>query len=58
LHYFRGLIYRRRVAELKQLKREIGLASALIHAILRNADLSLMLPPEVKEEFERFCEVY
>lgn len=44
--------------ELKQLKREIALATPIIRAIYRNKDLALMIPPEMKDELDRFKEVY
>lgn len=46
------------LAELKSMKREIALATQPIRGILRNPDLVKMLPVDVKEEFERFAEVY
>lgn len=44
--------------ELQRLNREITLATPPIRAILRDAELMAMLPPEVKPEFERFAEIY
>lgn len=44
--------------ELAQLKREIALATPVLRAIYRNKDLVQMIPAEMKEETDRFCEVY
>lgn len=44
--------------EMTRLKREITLATQPIRAILRNADLLSIVPAEMKEELERFAEVY
>jgi hypothetical protein len=40
------------------LNREITLATPVIRAIMRDEELVLMLPAEVKPELERFSEVY
>lgn len=45
-------------AELQQMKDEIRLATQPINAIMRNKALREMLPEPVREEFERFVEIY
>lgn len=45
-------------AELEQMKQEIRLATQPIRAILRNPTLVALLSDDVKEEFDRFAEVY
>lgn len=45
-------------AELKQMKQEIALATQPINAIIRNKELKGMLSEAVREEFERFVEIY
>lgn len=44
--------------ELTKLKREITLATNPIRAILHNEDLVAVIPKEMKEELDRFAEVY
>jgi hypothetical protein len=44
--------------ELKQIEREIKLSTQPINAIMRSKALVALLPTTVKEEFERFVEVY
>jgi len=44
--------------ELSQLKKEITLAAQPIRAILRNKELLELIPAEMKDEFDRFAEVY
>lgn len=45
-------------AELKEMKVQIGLATQPVNAIMRNKELREMLPESVREEFERFVEIY
>jgi ParB/RepB/Spo0J family partition protein len=45
-------------AELKQIEREIKLSTQPINAIMRSKALVALLPTTVREEFERFVEVY
>jgi hypothetical protein len=45
-------------AELKQIEREIKLSTQPIRAILRSQKLLAMLSSEIREEFDRFAEVY
>jgi hypothetical protein len=44
--------------ELKQIEREIKLSTQPIRAILRSQKLLAMLSSEIREEFDRFAEVY
>lgn len=44
--------------ELKQLDREIKLATQPLRAIMRSKTLVMMIPDDVGVELERFAEVY
>lgn len=44
--------------ELKQLRREIAAATSIVAAITRNEKLWAMVPEEMREELERFVEIY
>lgn len=44
--------------ELQNLSREITLATQPIRAIMRDAELCAMMPPETRMELERFAEIY
>jgi ParB/RepB/Spo0J family partition protein len=44
--------------ELAELKKAIALATQPVRAILRDEDLVSMIPKEMKEELDRFAEVY
>ena len=44
--------------DLAHYKREIELAAGVIRAILQNKSVYRLVPPEVREEFERFAEIY
>ena len=44
--------------ELAQFKLEVSLAARIIRAIRQNVKLCSLVPANIREEFDRFAEVY
>ena len=44
--------------DLEQFKLEISLAARIIRAIRQNGKLHKLVPSDIREEFERFAEIY